>query len=252
MQNRNLKPKIFNFGLCLLVCGLCGCAVVDYVKPEQPPYDEHLPLSYYYIKLKASSAADVLSAIHLPEYEQLSQSKSVIASSGQKKKGHEIWFKMAAFDENTLTINRKYFFLVDEKPKSLWVQPKRRLRFDSEMVLGPEVFDEPYANDNAKRIAILKKVLSNFRSDIDQVAIEDKNLGTCGMLINQTIRTILVKLESSPISATKLNPVEGLDFDHITFGAGKIWMGVAGDTVNIRIRIDSYARTYDDPFALED
>ena len=235
-----------------MVFGLYGCSVVDYVKPEQPPYAEHLPLSYYHIKLKAGSAADVLSAIHIPEYEQLSQSKSVIASSGQKNNGHEIWLKMAAFDENTLTINRKYFFLVDEKPKSLWVQPKRRLRFDCEMVMGQEAFDEPYANDNAKRIAILNKVLANIRSDIDQVAMEDKNVGTCGVLINQTIRTILVKLESSPVLATKLNPVEGLDFDHITLGAGKIWMGVAGDTVSIRIRVDSYVRTHDDPFALEE
>ena len=252
MQNRSLKPKIFNFGLCLLFCGLCGCAVVDYVKPEQPPYDEHLPLSYYHINLKASSAADVLSEIHIPEYEQLSQSRSVIASSGQKKKGHEVWLKMAAFDENTLTINRKYFFLVDEKPKNLWIQPKRRLRFDSEMVLGSDILDEPYANDNAKRIAILNQVLANVRNDIEQVSAEDKNLRTCGMLINQTLRTILVKVESSPVSATKLNPVEGLDFDHISLGAGKVWMGVAGDTVSIRIRINSYARTHDNPFSLVD
>ena len=250
MQNRSLKTKVLNFVLCLLICFFCGCSAVEYVKPEQPPYDEHLPLSYYHIELKASSAADVLSEIHIPEYEQLSQSTSVIASSGQKKKGHEIWLKMAAFDENTLTINRKYFFLVDEKPKSLWVQPKRRLRFDSEMVMSSEVLNEPYANDNAKRIAILEKVLANTRSDIQQVAMEDKNIGACGMLINQTIRTILVKLEDSPVSASKLNPIEGLDFDHITLGAGKVWMGIAGDIVSLRIRINSYARTHDDPFTL--
>jgi hypothetical protein len=120
------------------------------------------------------------------------------------------------------------------------------------MMMPPDVFDGPYANDNAKRIAIIKKVLEYVRGDIEQVAEEDKNLGTCGMLINQTMRTILVQLESSPLLAMKLNPVEGLDFDHITLGAGKVWMGVAGDTVSIRIRVDSYVRTHDDPFALED
>jgi hypothetical protein len=224
---------------------------VEYFKPEKPPYDEHLPLGYYQIKLKVSRAADVLAAIHIPEYELLSQSKNAIASSGQKKKGHEIWFKMAAFDENTLTTKRKYFFLIDEKPKSFWVQPKRRLKFDSEMVLGPELFNEPYVNDNAKRIAILRKVLANARGDIYDVGAEDKNLSTCGMLINQTMETILVKLESSPVLATKLNPVEGLDFDHITLGAGTIWMGSAGDIVNVRIRVDSFVRTHDDPFALK-
>ncbi len=252
MHNQGLKLKPFCFGLCLLVFGLCGCAVVEYFKPEKPPYDEELSQSYYLIQLKASTAADVLAVINRPEYELLSQSRSVIASSGQKKKGHEIWFNMAAFDENTLTAKRKYFFLVDEKPKSFWVQPKRRLNFDSEMVMGAELFSEPFANDNAKRIAMLKKVLANVRIDMAEVAPEEKNLNTCGMLINQTIETVLVKLESSPILARKLNPVEGLDFDHITFGSGTIWMGIVGDIVNVRIRIDSYVRTHDDPFALED
>ena len=158
---------------------------------------------------------------------------------------------MVAFDENALTAKRKYFFLVDEKPKSFWVQPKRKLQFDSEMVLGAELFNEPYVNDNEKRIAILRKVLANVRGDIYDVGAEDKNLSICGMLINQTMETILVKLESSPASATKLNPVEGLDFDHITLGAGTIWMGAAGDIVNVRIRVDSFVRTHDDPFALE-
>lgn len=226
--------------------------MVDYVKPEEHPYAEYLSLSYHDIKLKVSTAGDVLSVIHLPEYEQLSQSKSVVASSGKKKKGHQIWFKMAAFDENAMTTKRKYFFLADEKPKNIWVQPRRMLKFDCEMVMGTELFAEPYTDENARRIAILNKVLENIHSDIDQVSAEDKNLSICGMLINQTIETVLVKLESSPSLATRLNPIEGLDFDHITLGAGKIWMGIAGEIVNIRIMVDSYVRTHDDPFTLED
>ena len=252
MQNENLKLKMLLFGLCFLVFVLCGCGVVDYVKPEEHPYEEYLALSYHDIQLKASTAADVLTKIHLPQYELLSQSKSVVASSGKKKEGHQIWFKMASFDENTMTAHRKYFFLADERPKNIWVQPRRRLLFDSEMVIGTEVFAEPYTDDSARRIAILKKVLDNIHSDIDQVSAEDKNPSICGMLINQTIETVLVKVESSPSLATRLNPTEGLDFDHITLGAGKIWMGIAGEVVNIRIRIDSYVRTHDDPFTMED
>jgi hypothetical protein len=252
MQNQNLKLKILVPGLCFLVSGLCGCAVVEYFKPEKPPYDEQISQSYEKTRLKVSSSADVLASIHQPEYELLSQSRSVIASSGQKKKGHEIWLNMVAFDENTPTAKRKYFFLTDEKAKSFWVQPKRRLKFYSEMVMGAELFDEPYANDNAKRIAILRKVLANVRKDVGEVAAEDKNVNICGMLINQTMQSILIKLESSPLLATKLNPTQGLDFDHITLGAGTIWLGAAGDIVNVRIIVDSFARTYDDPFALED
>jgi len=252
MQNQNLKLKIPIPGLCFLVFGLCGCAVVEYFKPEKPPYDEQLSESYEKTILKTSSAADVLASIHKPEYELLSQSRSVIASSGQKKKGHEIWLNMVAFDENTTTAKRKYFFLTDEKAKAFWVQPRRRLKFYSEMVMGAELFDEPYANDNAKRIAILRKVLADVRKDVGEVAAEDKNANICGMLINQTMRTILIRLESSPLLATQLNPTQGLDFDHITLGAGTIWLGAAGDIVNVRIIVDSFVRTYDDPFALED
>jgi hypothetical protein len=252
MQNQHLKLKVLNFVLCFLVFVLHGCAVVGYFKPEKPPYDEQLSESYENTTLKVSRAADVLASIYEPNYELLTQSKSVIASSGQKKKGHEIWFNMVTFDENALTAKRKYFFLVDEKPKSFWVQPKRRLKFDCEMVMGRELFEEPYANDNAKRIAILTKVLANVHNDIDQVGAEDKNISTSGMLINQTMKTILAKLESSPASATRLNPSGGLDFDHITLGAGTIWMGASGDIVNVKIRIDSFVRTHDDPFSLED
>ena len=252
MQNQNLKLKIFNFGLCFLVFGLCGCAVVEYLKPEKPPYDEQLSQTYYITKLKQSSSADVLPMIHKPAYELLSQSESVVASLGQKKKGHQIWFNMVAFDENRLTAIRKYFFMVDEKPKSLWVQPKRRLRFDSRMVLEADVFDEPYANESARRIAILRQVLKNVRKDIDEVGAQDKNLSICRILINQTLETILVKLDSSPVLASRLSTTDGFDFDHITLGAGTIWMGVAGDIVNVRISIDSFVRTLDDPFALED
>jgi len=231
---------------------LYGCAAVDYVKPEVPPYEKQLTRGYYLTSLNVKTSADVLATIHIPQYELLSQSKRVVASSGQKKKGHKIWLKMVAFDENDLTAKRKYFFIVDEKPKSFWVQPRRRLRFDSKMALEREVFYEPYANENARRIAILRQVLTNLRKDISEVEEQDKRLSVCGMLISQTLETILVKLDSSSVLASRLSSPKGLDFDHITLGAGIIWMGVIGETVNVRIRVNSFVRTLDDPFALED
>ncbi|HIJ51810.1 MAG TPA: hypothetical protein HPP66_01495 [Planctomycetes bacterium] len=252
MQNQNLKHRILNFGLCLLVFALCGCAAVDYVKPEGPPSDNQLAQSYYRTRLNVKTSADVLAIIHIPRYELLSQSKSVVASSGQKKKGHKIWLKMVAFNENDPTAKRKYFFIVDEKPKSFWVQPKRRLRFDSKMALEAEVFDEPYANESARRIAILRQVLTNVRKDISEVEKQDKTVNVCGMLISQTLETILVKLDASSELASRLNSPKGLDFDHITLGAGIIWMNIVADIVNVRIRVNSFVRTLDDPFAIED
>jgi len=260
MQGQNLKLKISNFELwffafsfqLLVVFGLCGCSVVEYFKPEGPPYDEELPAGYHQTKLKESSSADVLTTIHRPEYELLSQSKSVVASVGQKKKGHKIWFNMVAFDENKLAAKRKYFFVVDEKGKALLFGPKRSLLFDSEMVLETEVLDKPYANENARRIAILRQVLENVRGDISELAQDNKSLDICGMLINQTLETVLQKLDDSAVLASKLSDVDGFDFDHITLGKGSISMGITEDIVKVEVKVGSLTWTFEDPFALEE
>ncbi|MHC4913378.1 MAG: hypothetical protein ACYTE5_10355, partial [Planctomycetota bacterium] len=212
--------------LLVFICcfSLWGCSVAEYFKKEEPPYDEELAASYYQTRLKESSSADVLAMIHRPEYEVLSQSKSVVASTGQKKKGYQMWSNMVAFDENKATAERKYFFVVDEKGKDFLFGPKRSLKFDSQMVLESDILDEPYANESARRIAILQQLLKKFRSDIDELAQDNKTLDICGMLVNQTLQTVLQKLEASPSLASKLSDADGLDFDHITLGKGQISM----------------------------
>ena len=233
-------------------CVFCGCAVVKYFQSEEPPYDEQLSAGYQQTKLKESTSADVLVIIHRPEYELLSQSKSVVASQGQKKQGHKIWFNMAAFDENKLAAQRKYFFVVDEKGKAFLVGPRRSLTFESEMVLEQEMLEKPYADENSRRIAILEQVLSNVRKDIDEVAQDNKALDICGMLINQTLQTVLHKMDDSPVLASKLDDANGLDFDHITLGKGDIRMDVADDIVSVQVRLGSITWTFEDPFALEE
>jgi len=226
---------------------------VEYFESEEPPYDEELSAGYNRTNLKESTSADVLVIIHRPKYaELLSQSKSVVASQGQKKEGHKIWFNMVAFDENKLAAKRKYFFVVDEKGKAFLAEPRRSLRFDSEMVLGPDVLEEPYADESSRRIAILRQVLSNVREDIGEVAQDNKTLDICGMLINQTLQTILQKMEDSPVLATNLSDANGLDFDHINLGKGNIRMDVADDNVKVKVRLGSLAWTLEDLFALEE
>lgn len=236
----------------LCCCALYSCSIGEYFEPLVPPYEGELSASYHQTKLKESNSADVLVVIHRPKYELLSQSKSVVASQGQKKKGHKIWFNMVAFDENELTAKRKCFFLVDEKAKGLLIWPKRRLIFDSEMVLEKEVLDEPYANENARRIAILRRVLENIRGDVDEVAPDNKTIGICGMLINQTLGTVLQKLDESPVLASKLSDAKGFGFDHITLGKGNITMSVTDDIVQVNIRLGSFVWSGEDPFALEE
>jgi hypothetical protein len=235
----------------LCFCVLCGCSYIEPgVSSLLPPYES--AATYNQIKLKGSTSADVLAAITRPD-ELLSQSKSIVASQGMKKKGRKLWLTMVAFDENEPTAKRKSFFVVDEKAESvLFFWPKRKLTFDSEMVLEAKVLGEPYANENARRIAILKQVLENSRRDVKEVAIDNKMIGICGGLINQTLTTVLQRLEESPVLASKLSNTEGFGFDHIIIGKGTIIMNVTEDVVTVTVRAGSFVWSTEDPFALEE
>ncbi|MHC4069805.1 MAG: hypothetical protein ACYS18_01435 [Planctomycetota bacterium] len=232
-------------------CLLCGCSFFELFEKEQPPYDNELSAGYFKTVLEQSGSADVLGTIHMPEYETLSQSKSVIASVGQKDEGHKIWFKMVAFDENKLTARRKYFFVIDEKGKALF-GPRRSLAFDCETVPDRELLNKPYASDGARQIAIMRQVRTDVRTDVSELAMDNKTLDVCGMLINQTLETILRRLDESPVLASKLSDGIGLDFDHITLGEGRAMMYVIGGVVKVNVDISSLTWDFkDDPFAIE-
>ena len=160
---------------------------------------------------------------------------------------------MVAFDENELTAKRKYFFLVDEKVKSLLgLRPKRRLMFDCEMVLDAKILEQPYANENARRTAILKQLVENVRKDTDELAEDNKTLDICGMLINQTLETALRELEQSPVLASKLSETGGVDIDHITLGKGSIEMSTTYNIVKAKVRLGPDVWAIEDPFAIEE
>jgi hypothetical protein len=111
------------------------------------------------------------------------------------------------------------------------------------MLLDKEVHDESYTSENTRRIAILRYVLDSVRKDVkefgDDVDVSgqyNNKLDVCGMLINQTLELILVKLDSSPVIAMKLSSADGLDYDHINFGKGRVRMIVKDDTVVFTMR----------------
>jgi hypothetical protein len=225
-----------HYFLLLAFCLLCGCSVREYFRSEGPPYDRQLYESYDLTKVKVSSSADVLATIHQPEYELLSRSKSVVASWGQKKKGYKSWFKMVAFDEKALAAKRKYILIVDDRPNPM-EEPRKSLSFECEMVLDPEGLDKPYANENVRRIEILRQVQDNVRRDKDEVGADNKMLDTCGMLANQALEAALVALDSAPVLASKLSEPAGVDFNHVNLGRGKIQMLFEDDIVKVKMRL---------------
>lgn len=241
-------------------CVLCGCSVPEEWDVESPG-DRTLSAAYHETTLKESTSADVLAIITEPDEETqeepeeglVSQTKNIIALQGTNKKGYKMWFNLIAFDENETTASRKSFFVIDEKTESLLVWPRKRLVFKTEMVLDSKVLNEPYANEDARQIAILKQVSENMRKDIAEVAEDNKKVGICGMLINQTLGTVLLQLDESPVLTSRMNDLDsGLKFDHLTLGGGKIVMCVYDDIVCVKVKLDNYIWSGEDPFALEE
>lgn len=261
----NQKSEFYSSVLCLLfsVLSLCSCSSVmsPYIVSgrQKLPYDADISDSYYKIELKKSGALDVLPMIHKPESEQLSQSRSVVASFGQDEDGYKSWFNMVAFDEVRLTAKRKYFFLVDEKVKRLpgrrrgfLMEPKRGLMFDSQVVLEKPAFDKLRISEDAGQIAQLQQVLKNLHKDISELGSgvdapgsDNQMLAVSGMLINQVFRTILYTLDASPGLAGKLGDSGGVKFDHISFGKGTIRMVVEDDIATVKIRVGVFVGAFE-------
>lgn len=260
--NRKSAIPVCCFVFLLLCTLLGGCSAVSQradTYRQQLYYDEELSAPYDQIVLKKSLTLDALPKIQRSQSELgprfggtelLSHSEDVVASLGQGKDGHKTWFNMVAFHEYRLNVIRKYFFLVDDKATSLPIGSGRGLRFDCEMALEKEVLDEPYVSENARQIAILRHVLDNIRNDIkglgadvDAPGQSNKMLNVCGMLINQAFEIALLKLDSSPVLATRLSEAGGFEFDHISFDKGRIKMVVEDDTVGVKIRLGAFVHT---------
>lgn len=229
----------------ILMCS-SGCTTAQRFMPEGPPYDWELRLGYDQTVLKLSSSSDVLNTIALPDYELLSTSRSVVACAGEKKHGHKSWLKMVAFDENTLTAQRNYILIVDDTP-ALMDDPKKYLSFDCEMVLQSQALAEPYANENARRIAILRRVRENTLKDRKEIGPDNKLVNINAMLINQVLEAALVELDNSPVLASRLPDRGGIEFSHLSFGKGRLQMVVQGNTVKIRLRMGSAAKGFEKP-----
>ncbi len=230
--------KLVNYLIVVLVvvclCFFSGCQLraVNVVLPE----------SYSHAVITQSSSPEVLSDMQNLNH-LISQSQSVIASVGQNKKDRRLGFTMVAFDEDKLKAKRKYFFITRES-KGLWLPRKPLLQFETEMEFEPEFMNEPYPNERAQKIAILRKVLDNFRGDIHQVRPDNKDLSMAGMMASRVLKQILQKLNDSPVLATKLSEYEGMDFDEENMGKGKIRLIVAGQMVKVEIKIGPITKEF--------
>jgi hypothetical protein len=240
-----MSKRIFltvTVGCCIV---FAGCDL--FTSLSQPPLDLFTSYERYTgdrwlldrydrIILKQSSSAEVLSVIQ-QKNDFLSQSESVVAAWGDKRKGSMLWFSAVAFDEDLLTAKRKYSFVADERIKGYWTIPAQKLRFDVEAVLDPKVLAEPYANENAKRIVILKQLLKDYNADLIQLTADSQTLTSGSMMARRAVNTVITRLDQNPAYAIKLDKPNGLDFDHTILGKGRARLVLTDDVAALTIKV---------------
>jgi len=219
--------------ILVLSCAvLCGC--------PQLPISETLFFSYDQTKIGQTNSADELTYIQMSQMTLLSKSDTVIASWGEAKDGYQEWLNVTAFDETTGLAVRKYFFFVDEKAHHIpFLHPKWTSRFDGRLTLDNAVLEKPYAGQNERSIAIIKEIQKQFADDIAKVASDNKNIGLCQMVVNESFEQVLYLLTESPEWASKLDAPEGITFDHRTYGKGTLHLREVDDIIEIAVQTGS-------------
>jgi len=203
----------------LCVVALCGC--------NEVAQDTTIFNRYYMTSLKVSTSADIIPMIKA-EDELVTQGENAIAAWGDLRDGKVIWFNAVAFDDATSQAYRKYAFIANPEAT------RQSMRFDAELVINPNVINEPYANENARKVAILKSILTDFDSDITPLIKDSKTLNSSMLMVKQLMKGLIYQLDASPGLAANLENFSGMDFDHMNLGKGKTRMVIEDDVVKFK------------------
>lgn len=226
-----MKSKIFGFLTALLfVVSISGC--------YRATQDTMTFNRYYRTALKVSNSNDVIPMIGA-EGETLTLGENAVASSGSAKKGSVIWFNTVAFDDETSKAFRKYGFVANPKAK------RQSMRFDAKLVIDPLVLSKPHANDNARKIAILKSILADFSNDLKPLVKKSDVLNSGTMMVKQMLNGLIYKLQASPSLAENLENFSGMDFDHMNLGEAKIRMVIVDGVVEIKVMTGKAVKNFD-------
>jgi hypothetical protein len=217
-----------------------GCAYFQEPKErlsfEEKPYTSQLPENYHKIEVNKSSSAEVLSVIHREDKEFLSQSESIIASSGVRKKGSQLWYSLIAFDEESLLVSRKYFMAADEKSHHLFAEDQKFF-FDAVLSTPQEIMNEPYPDNNTRKLELIKYIDDQFSEDSLALVPDSKTFHSGVLMTKQTLNTLVNKFEASPAQLANIHKPEGLPFDHMNFDGGRVRMLVDNELLRLRIKV---------------
>jgi hypothetical protein len=237
---------------------VCGCSWhKPFFPPGTLPYQD-IAATYHSASIKQSSTLDVLRTMQTqqglldPKYvgrELISQSDTLVASSGQSKDKYKNWFTLFSFDEQSMTANRKYFMCLDEKtlvtpsePQEALYFPRKTLVFNSQLVVT-DLVNQDFDSEQARDIALLESIARNLRSDITTFDASTRVSGngnhimtSIGLYMNTVFQQALRELNRSPYLANDLGR-QGLIFDHITLNQGRIQMILQGDVLVSRVEM---------------
>jgi len=255
VRGNQFGARAFYFGFFALVslCCICGCSLTyphAWIQPKDHLYDKELSAAYDQTRIKKSLTLDVLPRIGLSKNELLSQSDSVVAARGRSKAGYKSWFTMVAFHEYELSVIRKYFFVVDEKVEKRLTKGLG-FRFDGEMLLDEEELAKIRDMKEIQQIAVLKMMRDNLSSDASELAggtdtprSAEGGLDVNVLLSKQVFEPILRGLARSPVLATRISDPNGIGFDHINFGEGKVRVWAEGNVAAVKIRLGALVPTF--------
>jgi hypothetical protein len=221
----------------LAVMAIAGC-VIFYGCKAQLPLSETLFWSYEQTQIGQTNSAQELDYIQMSAMTLLSKSDTVIASWGQDDNGYQQWLTVTVFGEESGTAARKYFFYTDEKARDYpFVHPKWTGRFDGQLTIDKAMLEKPFADQNARSIAILKWIKTQFTDDAAKVSGDNKNIGLCQMVVNESFEQVLLKLSESPEWASKLSTPEGVKFEHRSYYNGTLFLYEANGLITIAIEL---------------
>ncbi len=241
----NSGPRLWHrvgaSALLMVMAILSGCSPADRESSFQRLYAD-----YRRIPLDQSTTLDVVRTLQAsqadldrtyPGRHLVTQTDTVVASSGRSSEGLKSGFSLFAFDPGTLTAIRKYYLCIDEKtsvlptgPGRCLFPPRRTLVFDCEVMLQGGAVEGQ--TEEARRIATIRLIARALREDVQRATFDpastgfDATLSACGALMNQVFRDALVELDRFPALARRLNSNAGMPFSHTSLDGGRIRLTV--------------------------
>lgn len=238
------------FLLLLAVLGLV-CTGCNHLPRADAPQECQVFDRYDKVQLGCTTTSDVLINIkNVDLKEKLSQGENVIASWGQKGDYGVLWLNLVAFDEDTMNAKRKYSLLVDEDSPGygcFLLQPSKNVRLDASMILDDGTLSEPFTDEKARKIAVIKKLKQLFAEDMSQVTSDSHSVKSTAMFVNGALNYLLGQLERTPAMAGELENIAGMEFDHEHFGKGKMRIIICEDPdeVKVKIKIGTYSKDFE-------